>query len=175
MARGLNYVYLLGALTRDADEISNESYAKETTNIHKWFLNSSDIHYDSIDSRLENFTSIFQRLWIHGSKRETYLESICRDDYIRERFKSLVIEWKNATMFFSSTEKITNHISFIKIIGLGPTSIPLILEEIQREPSFLFFALQIITNEDLTEENDAGKVLQICEKWINWAKERELI
>ena len=62
-----------------------------------------------------------------------------------------------------------------KIIGMGPEAVPLILEELQREPDQWFWALEAITDEDPVPPEAKGKVRLMAEAWIEWGKQRGLL
>ncbi len=59
-----------------------------------------------------------------------------------------------------------------QIIGMGELAVPLILEELQREPDQWFWALEMITQENPVPRQAAGKVRQMAEAWIAWGKEK---
>ena len=59
-----------------------------------------------------------------------------------------------------------------QIIGMGTAAVPLILEELQREPDQWFWALECITEENPVPPQDAGRVRAMAEAWVRWGIER---
>jgi hypothetical protein len=57
-----------------------------------------------------------------------------------------------------------------KIIGMGMAAVPLILEELQREPDQWFWALEVITDENPVPPEAAGRVRLMADAWIEWGK-----
>jgi hypothetical protein len=108
-----------------------------------------------------------------------YLEDLVawqRREPLEERFRTLVTSWKKEIAFESSlTEILMNH-HYLKIIGLGPPALPLILEELQREPDRWFLALESITGEDpAASAENTGDFKKISEIWLEWGRDRGLI
>jgi hypothetical protein len=95
---------------------------------------------------------------------------------LEERFQTLVKKWKKEVAFEPSlTDALMNH-NYLKIIGLGPSALPLIFRELEREPDLWFLALESITHEDpaVSEEN-SGDFRKIAELWIQWGREHGFI
>jgi hypothetical protein len=65
--------------------------------------------------------------------------------------------------------------SYQKIIGMGLEAVPLILEELGREPSQWFWALEAITDENPVPPEAAGKVRLMAKAWIQWGREHGLL
>jgi len=75
----------------------------------------------------------------------------------------------------SNTAQMAMLRPYQKIIGMGWDAVPLILEELQREPDQWFWALEAITDENPVPPEVAGKVRPMAEAWITWGKERGLV
>ncbi|RXG24291.1 hypothetical protein [Leeuwenhoekiella aequorea] len=86
--------------------------------------------------------------------------------YLSARFDILVENWKNNTMFQSSISKITSDQNFMDIIEMGERAIPLIINEIEKEPSVLVWALNIITNNRI-DSRQRLTVTEACKKWVS--------
>jgi hypothetical protein len=95
---------------------------------------------------------------------------------LEERFRTLVRSWKKEIAFESSlTEILMNH-NYLKIIGLGPPALPLILGELQRQADMWFLALESITREDpAASEENTGDFKRVSEIWLEWGRDRGLI
>jgi hypothetical protein len=57
-----------------------------------------------------------------------------------------------------------------RIIGMGSPAVPLILEELRREPDQWFWALEAITEENPVPPEAAGKVREMARAWIDWGQ-----
>ena len=86
------------------------------------------------------------------------------------RFRDLVRQWKEATIFTSSGTEMALHPAYQQIIGMGRDAIPLILEELQREEDHWFWALKSITGEDPVAPGDRGNLPKVTEAWLRWAQ-----
>ena len=62
-----------------------------------------------------------------------------------------------------------------KIIGMGKEALPLILNELQREPDQWFWAHESITDQDPVPPEAAGKVRLMAQAWIEWGKKNGII
>lgn len=92
------------------------------------------------------------------------------DESLEDIFRTLVSEWKEHTWSVSSIKKRISHPAFMKIIGLGPPAVPLILEELRREPDYWSYALEAITREDPAPR--AENLQQLRDAWLAWGQAR---
>ena len=53
---------------------------------------------------------------------------------LRRRFEELKRDWLFATQALSSMSKIYSHPDYQQIIGLGPEVLPLLFQELRRDP-----------------------------------------
>ena len=112
--------------------------------------------------------AILQELTLAASapEQEPHLGGVAGTD---ERFRDLARQWKQATAYVSSVTEIVTHPAYQQIIGMGKAALPLILEELRREPDHWFWALQAITCENPVPPSDAGQVHRMTQAWLNWA------
>ncbi len=89
---------------------------------------------------------------------------------VEDRFARLVREWKTATAFHSSVTEMATDPAYQKIIGMGEKAVPLILEELAREPNHWFWALHAITGINPVPAQDAGHVDRMAAAWLNWGR-----
>jgi hypothetical protein len=94
---------------------------------------------------------------------------------VRERFRQLVSQWKQKSLHLSNTAQMAMLKPYQQIIGMGERAVPLILEELAREPDHWFWALEAITQENPVPPETAGKVRQKAQAWIQWGRERGYI
>ncbi len=92
-----------------------------------------------------------------------------------ERFHRLAAEWKEQSHFLSNSAQMAMLRPYQRIIGMGPIAIPLILEELRREPDHWFWALEAITEEDPVPPEARGQVRRMAEAWVRWGEEQGII
>lgn len=90
-------------------------------------------------------------------------------------FRKLKWEWEDETSFNSSFTDRVLHPSYQKIIGLGPSVIPHILEDLKRGPEHWDWALRAITRQDPIPPEIWGDLEAIRNRWLAWGHERGLV
>lgn len=85
--------------------------------------------------------------------------------YLKDKFSALVDLWEQNTAFESSISNIIENDNFKKIVELKNKAIPLIIDEIDREPSILVWALNIITGKSMSS-NGRETIEEVCKKWV---------
>ena len=93
----------------------------------------------------------------------------------RDRFQRLAAEWKKQSRYLSNTAQMAMLNPYQRIIGMGRAAVPLILEELRREPDQWFWALEAITDESPVPAEAAGKVRLMAQAWIEWGKQHGLL
>ena len=94
---------------------------------------------------------------------------------LRERFRRLTLEWKEQSRYLSNTAQMAMLKPYQRIIGMGWPVVPLLLEELRREPDQWFWALEAITDENPVPPEAAGKVRLMAQAWIEWGSPRGLL
>jgi hypothetical protein len=94
---------------------------------------------------------------------------------LRERFQRLASEWKSQSRYLSNTAQMAMLKPYQRIIGMGLAAVPLILEELEREPNQWFWALEAITDANPVPPEDAGRVRRMAQAWIDWGKQNGFI
>jgi hypothetical protein len=112
----------------------------------------------------------WQRLLRQKLGRSKVDERGSHDADLAALFQRLADEWRRETMSSSSMTDIVLHPAYQRIIGLGRQVMPLILEELQREPYHWFWALSAITGEDPAA--DETSLEGATAKWLEWAGRR---
>ena len=88
-------------------------------------------------------------------------------------FHELAERWRADTEALSSVQQtVTNH-AYQRIIGLGPAVVPLLLEELRREPDHWFWALSAITGENPVRPGSTFD--EAVAAWLEWGRARGLI
>lgn len=83
-------------------------------------------------------------------------------------FQDLVDKWRSQTAFSSSIIDIVTNPAYQRIIGMGPTAIPLILQDLSKQPDHWFWALKAITGEDPVPKQDQGDLVKMTSAWLAW-------
>jgi hypothetical protein len=94
---------------------------------------------------------------------------------LSERFRRLAAEWKEQSRYLSNSAQMAMLRPYQRIIGMGLPAVPLILEELRREPDHWFWALEAITEQDPVPPEARGKVRLMAQAWIQWGEEQGLI
>jgi hypothetical protein len=102
-------------------------------------------------------------------------DDIAAREDARDRFQRHLAEWKQQSRYLSNTAQMAMLRPYQQIIGMGRPAVPLILEELQREPDQLFWALECITEENPAPPEVAGRVRDMAAAWIRWGRERGIL
>ena len=89
---------------------------------------------------------------------------------LEKKFRVLVKRWRKDTQFKSSITESAMHPAYQRIIGMGPSVVPLLLKELEHDPDHWFWALCAITGENPVAARDAGRVPKMTEAWLKWGK-----
>ncbi len=93
-----------------------------------------------------------------------------REPTVNERFRRLATEWKDQSRYLSNSAQMAMLPSYQRIIGMGPAVVPLILDELRREPDHWFWALEAITEQNPVPPEAMGKVRLMAEAWVRWGE-----
>lgn len=88
---------------------------------------------------------------------------------LEDSFSQLVKTWRRETAIHSSILKKVTHPAYLRIIGMGPDAIPLILKEMKRRPGHWFCALDAVTQGD-SPVQDWQNLEQATQAWIKWGE-----
>lgn len=91
---------------------------------------------------------------------------------VRDRFRRLAAQWREMSRFLSNTAQMAMLKPYQHIIGMGEPAVPLLLEELRREPNQWFWALEAITLEDPVPAEDKGRVDRMAAAWVEWGVKR---
>jgi hypothetical protein len=99
---------------------------------------------------------------------------------IEQRFRRLKGQWYADTRVLSNSGKIMDHPAMWAIIAMGKDVVPLILRDLQDDPSLLVWALPKITGENLAPPRIEGGFLKWnvdagIEAWLRWGREKGLV
>jgi hypothetical protein len=94
---------------------------------------------------------------------------------LRDRFARFAGQWKAESIHMSNTAQMAMLRSYQNIIGMGDPAIPLLLEELQREPDHWFWALEAITLENPVPPEARGNIDDMARAWIEWGRQKGYI
>lgn len=94
---------------------------------------------------------------------------------MRDRFRRLAAEWKEQSRYLSNTAQMAMLRPYQRIIGMGWPAVPLILDELRRDPDQWFWALEAITEENPVPPDAAGHVRRSADAWVEWGREHGLV
>jgi hypothetical protein len=97
------------------------------------------------------------------------------DSSLYQKFKRLLAEWRDQAAPLSSITAMAMLPSYQEIIGMGKPALPLILNELKRKPSHLFWALRAISGIDPVPSKDRGNITQMKKAWIEWGRQNNII
>lgn len=116
---------------------------------------------------LDNYSNI--NAVIQNNETARYIKDIESNSYnhliLGFKFQGHLNNWKSKTMFFSSVDEIINDVDFQIIVEMGRSVVPLILSEIDKNPSLLVWALNIIYDKKISQ-NPNTTIEEACKLWI---------
>lgn len=125
--------------------------------------------YNENESQEENLKP--QVLNIDTSKYIDDLASYTFDDSIlaRIRFQDYLSKWEKKTRLYSFAKQIISDANFQAIISMKETAVPFIIEDLEKKPSFLVWALNLIYNKKIS--NDPNITIESATKlWLRKLK-----
>jgi len=81
-------------------------------------------------------------------------------------------KWKRETIHLSSPTQKYIHPSYARIIGLGLSVVPLILDDLRKQGGDWFYALRAITGENPVKTSMAGDMPKMTRAWLLWGAKR---
>lgn len=109
---------------------------------------------------------------VGGRFRSSGTERTSRRDEFRERLR----EWQDATGHLSAPSRIYSHPTYLRLFMLGPSMIPLILEDIRDGAMCDWYrTLRLLTEDDPVTDAERGKVDLMDAAWLQWGRDHEYI
>ncbi len=105
-----------------------------------------------------------------------YLDPVSRSDAnILEKFNNLKLSWQKDTGHAGFVAEIALHPAYQEIIGMGKPVIPMILNELRKEPHHWFWALSSISGDNPIRPEQRGIMREMINAWLEWGKEKGYI
>lgn len=110
---------------------------------------------------------------ITNPKASQYIKEVDNQNDInfiaKRKFYDYYNSWKNKTLFFSSVTSIIEQEDFKAIVAMGPKIVPFILDELEKEPSNIVWALNMIYKKKITDKPNVT-IGEACKLWIKALK-----
>ena len=87
----------------------------------------------------------------------------------KRKFYDYYNSWMDNTFFLSSVKDIIEQNDFKAIVNMGTKAVPFIFEELEREPSNLVWALNMIYKKKITDKPNVT-ISDACKLWIKALK-----
>lgn len=87
-----------------------------------------------------------------------------------ESLELAITNWKRRASYYSFCEQKRAVPEFRKIVEFGGAAIPVIAADLNKQPSYLFLALEDITGEDPIYEGIRGDLPAMVGAWLQWLK-----
>jgi hypothetical protein len=110
---------------------------------------------------------------VGSSSLSSEAKSMQEEDRASLLFAQLASEWEEETAHYSMLKKRYSHPAYQKVIELGISIVPHILNRLEKSPDWWFMALRTITNENPVEESNSFE--EAIDLWLHWGKEKGLI
>ena len=84
----------------------------------------------------------------------------------------LLARWREQTAYLSSSSQITGHSAYQELIALGSPALPYLFRDLEQTgDGHLSRALTALTGADPVPAEDRGKIREIVDAWLKWARE----
>lgn len=94
---------------------------------------------------------------------------------VAQKFHALASEWLRDTGIVSNPVEIFMHPAHVKLLGMGPEILPLVLKEVEKMSGHWFMILDAISPENPVTPEDETSPERTARAWIEWGKERGLL
>jgi hypothetical protein len=108
--------------------------------------------------------------WVKASPRTLPFRlgtTLSRDRF--HLFNQMKAQWERETANVSSVSQLILNDAYQRIVGMGPSVLPMIFSALKEECGFWFPALKSITGEDPVQEYERGDMEAMRASWLNWA------
>lgn len=112
--------------------------------------------------------------FIQAAERDALFHYFDNSKYYFDGIIEMLIKiWLSQTIFLSSTTEIINNRAFKRIVSFGTLAIPQIISNLKTQPSFLFYALHLITGENPVHTDHVGDIERMTNDWLEWARGKD--
>ncbi|MCG6868410.1 MAG: hypothetical protein LJE91_06660 [Gammaproteobacteria bacterium] len=86
--------------------------------------------------------------------------------------RELADQWRKDTAHQSFLSLRLQHPAYRRILSMGPSVVPFVLDELNRQPDHWFYALAQLTGENPIPTDFTGTVDEAAELWIRWGQRK---
>ena len=94
---------------------------------------------------------------------------------ITQQFAILAEQWHNESGAHSSMTLRKDHPAYAKLVALGPSIVPMLLEVLVTKPDIWFPLLRDITGENPVPLEERGIYDLMVERWRSWGRQKGLL
>jgi hypothetical protein len=95
---------------------------------------------------------------------------------LEQRITRLLARWREETAPLSSSTRRHAHPAYQEIIALGAEALPFLLRDLERtRDGHLSKALAAITGAHPVPAEARGRIAEVAEAWLRWAREQGLL
>lgn len=91
----------------------------------------------------------------------------------RFRFNKYYNDWSKKVKYLSSPNQIVEDPNFKSIVEMGTFAVPYIIEHIEKEPSYLVWALNFIYEFKISD-NSLTTIPEACKAWLKYLKSAQI-
>jgi uncharacterized hydantoinase/oxoprolinase family protein len=89
------------------------------------------------------------------------------DNTVKNAFQNYFKKWEEETINMSSSDMFENK-NYKEIIALGWDAVPHIINQLRKDPDYLFVALKTITGVSPIKQQHTGHLYEMADDWIKW-------
>lgn len=97
------------------------------------------------------------------------------EEDIATEFGALAESWRAGRGILSSAQQMALHPDYVRIVELGESVVPLILEDLRESADHWFVALHAITGVNPVPEESRGRLRDMADAWVTWGKKKGYI
>jgi hypothetical protein len=94
---------------------------------------------------------------------------------LKHHFDKLKDRWLDETRFFSSNFQSMQHPTYFKILSLGESIVPFMLNDLIENKTHWFKALSALTGVNPIQPQNAGNINEMIRDWARWGKQNGMI
>ena len=122
------------------------------------------------DTALPHAAIVLSDFTASGGSSQNALQSGNVAASLRKQFSDLADRWELETGAFSLMSQKVSHRDFLKLVSLGPKTIPFILERLPLKPHNWFIALDALADETDRPNTTGTNPRAAVEKWLEWGR-----
>lgn len=97
------------------------------------------------------------------------------EHYVAIEAKALMKSWIEERRPSAKVAKMIQHPAYRRLVSFGNAVVPLLLNELRREPDHWFHALHQITGANPVPDSDRGNVSMMAAAWVKWGQSHGII